>query len=36
LRHELHTEPDKSIRNDRSTRDDRSTHHNRFADDRGL
>jgi hypothetical protein len=36
LRHELHTEPDKSKRDDRSTRDERSTHHNRFADDRGL
>jgi hypothetical protein len=36
LRHEFHTEPDKSKRDDRSIRDDHSTHHNRFADDRGL
>ena len=36
LRHEFHTEPDKSTRDDRRTSDDRCGHPNHFADDRGL
>jgi hypothetical protein len=36
LQHELHTRPDKSIRNDRRACDGCSSHDNRCADDRGL
>jgi hypothetical protein len=36
LRHEFHTEPDKSTRDDRRTRDERNTHDYRYADERRL
>jgi hypothetical protein len=36
LRHEFHTEPDKSTRDDCRIRDERNTHDYRYADDRRL